>query len=266
MVRPVPAPEIDVVILSWNDGPTLSKAVRSALTSQDVAVRVVVVDNGSDEPPGVPDDERVRVLRSPRNLGVSVGRTVGVMETTAPVVAFLDSDAALEPATLARLAAVLTGDPSIGLVAPVFFGQAPEASGGAAPGLLRKLQRVTGLSERYAAPRAEGTEGAGSAAAEADVGLREVDFAIGACQVFRREAWDRVGGLDTTIFYGPEDVDFCLRLRLAGYRVVQVLDAWCHHPPRRRFRRVWSRRGAAHTSAVLKHVWRHRRTRARLGR
>ena len=43
-------PEVDVVILTWNDGPLLDAAVDSALVSQGVDVRVFVVDNGSDPP------------------------------------------------------------------------------------------------------------------------------------------------------------------------------------------------------------------------
>ena len=50
----------------------------------------------------------------------------------------------------------------------------------------------------------------------------DVDFAIGACQVFRRAAFDAVGGVDDTAAFGPEDVDFCLRIRDAGWRVLQV--------------------------------------------
>lgn len=238
---------VDVVILTWNDGELLLAAAESVWGSEGVATRLTIVDNGSDPPAALSGGAVEHQLRSPRNLGVSVGRTLGVAAGTAPTVCFLDSDARLLPSTLRRLVARLEGDPSIGLVAPVFDGQNPVESGGRAPTLATKLLR--GLNRRnWYQPGTPGPDG-----------LIDVDFAIGACQVFRRAAWEEVGGLDTSYFYGPEDVDFCLRLKGAGWRIVQDPDAVCHHPPRRRYKNVMSRRGALHAWAVMRHLWRHRR-------
>ena len=60
------------------------------------------------------------------------------------------------------------------------------------------------------------------------------------------DAFDAVGGLDERWFYGPEDVDFCLRLREGGARIVQCGDASCRHPPRRRNRKILTMRGLRH--------------------
>lgn len=236
---------VDVVVVTWNDGPLLGTAVSSALASEGVAVTVHVVDNGSTPPAVPPPDPRVHLIRNEENRGVAPARNQGVAAGGAPYVALLDSDARLHPHTLARLVAALT--PGVGLAAPVFDDQAPEASAGSAPGLTRKAARVLGLTDTYASTR------------PADATVWEVEFAIGACQVFRRRAFEDVGGLDESIFYGPEDVDFCLRLRAAGWRSVQVAAATCHHPPRRRNRRLLSRRGLAHGHQVLRYAVRHRR-------
>ncbi len=238
-------PVIDVVVLTWNDGTLLDRAVTSALTSEGVQVEVVVVDNGSDPPATPPADPRVTLIRNTRNRGVAPARNQGVGRGRAPLVCLLDSDARLRRDTLGRLAAAMA--PDVALAAPVFEGQDPEHSAGAAPGFARKLARGLGLTDRY------------RVAGDRDGGVWDVDFAIGACQLIRREAFEAVGGLDDTIFYGPEDVDLCLRLRRAGWRVVQVADAVCHHPPRRRNRRLLSRRGLAHAREVLRHLRRQRR-------
>lgn len=239
-------PDVDVVILTWNDGdPLLQAAIRSALESEDVDVRVVVVDNGSVPAASVVDHDRVTSLRSERNLGVAVGRTVGVASTHAPFVCLLDSDARLFPSTLSTLVSVLTDDDRVGLAAPIFEGQRPQDSGGRTPTLLLKAARALNLRTDYTGGASTGP-------------VIDVDFAIGACQVFRREAWVSVRGLDTSYFYGPEDVDFCLRLKDAGWRVVQVPAAICVHPPRRRFKRLSTKRGLRHGVAVARHLWRHR--------
>jgi GT2 family glycosyltransferase len=51
------------------------------------------------------------------------------------------------------------------------------------------------------------------------------------------KALHSVGWLDERIFYGPEDVDFCLRMHLHGWRVVYLGDAVVRHECQRVTRR-----------------------------
>ena len=242
---------LDVIVLTWNDGTLLDVAVRSALLQRRVDVAVTVVDNGSSSPATV-NDVRVQLIRSEANLGVGRGRNVGVRATEAPFVCFLDSDAATSTRMRSRkLVAPMLDDETIGLTAPVFTGQRPEASAGRAPTFGRKVARALNRTDVYARTPGQGVEA-----------RSDVDFAIGACQVFRREVFERIGGLDESAAFGPEDVDFCLRVRAAGWRVVQVATADCDHPPRRAFKGLATARGIRHTAAVLRHFWRHRSTRS----
>ena len=245
------APDLDVVTLTWNDGDCLFRSIEATLASEGVAVGLTVVDNGSDPPAAVPNDQRVRVIRNPTNRGVRA-RNQGVDPGGSTCVAFVDSDAIVHPETLATLVAALEANPDAALAAPVFDGQAPEESAGAAPTVGRKLARLAGLTRTYGPERDPGLP------------MWDVDFAISACWVFRREVFTALGGLDETYFYGPEDLDFCLRVRLAGWRIIQVAAAGCDHPPRRRFRKPFSIAGARHALAVTRHLWRHRHFRRRL--
>jgi N-acetylglucosaminyl-diphospho-decaprenol L-rhamnosyltransferase len=240
-------PEVDVIVLTWNDGPLLERCIGSVRSSLGVTAHVIVVDNGSD-PPAQPGPD-VTLLRQEANLGVARGRNVGVAAGRSPLVCLLDSDARLLPDTLAQLASTVQASAQIGLAAPVFLDQAPEASAGRSPGLVRKAARAVGLTDTYA--RSRSLESASP---------WDIDFAIGACQLFRREAFDAVGGLDEGYFYGPEDVDFCLRLRAAGWRCVQVAEARCEHPPRRRNRKLFTARGIRHGAAVMRYLVRRRAT------
>ncbi len=245
---------VDVVVLSWNDGDLARRAAASALRSAGVRARVHLVDNGSAEPltPGTElGGAGTLVHRSPRNLGVAAGRNLGASLGSAPLVCFLDSDAVLEPDCLHALASAMAADPSVAVAAPVFAGHRPEQTAGRAPTLWRKAARGLGLTDAYAGAVRDGRP------------QWDVDFAIGACQLVRRDVFEHLGGFDERYFYGPEDVDLCLRAKADGRRVVQVGRACCHHRARRSSRRLWTRNGFRHGLAVLRHLWVHRRVAAR---
>ena len=237
---------IDVVILTWNDGHLLDAAIQSTLASRGVDVRLVVIDNGSFPLATIPADPRVTLVRNEENCGVAPARNQGVACGNAELVCLLDSDATLGPDSLATLAEAFE-DPKVAVAVPVFSGQAPNATAGRAPTASVKLARALGRRDDY-----EPSEPVNPS------GIWEVDFGIGACQMFRRSAFQEVGGLDDSIFYGPEDVDFCLRTRDAGYRVVQVAGAEVTHPPRRANRKAFTRAGLQHGYQVSRHLVRRR--------
>lgn len=234
------------MILTWNDGDLLAKAIDSALASEGVDPSVIVVDNGSDPPATTP--AAVRLLRNEANAGVAAGRNQGIAAGTSPLVCLLDSDAELTPTALRTLVDELTTT-GADLVVPVFDGQAPEASAGMAPTLGRKVLRMAGRTAHY-----RPTFGV-----EADDRSWPVEFGIGACQVFQRDRWEAVDGIDESFFYGPEDVDFCLRLIDAGGEVRQVAGAPVVHPPRRRHRKPVTAAGLRHAGAIGRYLLRHRK-------
>ncbi len=59
--------------------------------------------------------------------------------------------------------------------------------------------------------------------------MREVDWLSGACMVVRRAAIDEVGPMDEAFFMFNEDVDWCRRMKRAGWAVVYVPEATVVH-------------------------------------
>jgi glycosyltransferase involved in cell wall biosynthesis len=99
-------PDVSVVIPTHNRRRLLGQTVRSALGQVGVEVEVIVVDDGSSD--GTADavasigDDRVRLLRHRRPLGVAVARNAGAGAARGAWVALLDDDDLWAPDKLKR--------------------------------------------------------------------------------------------------------------------------------------------------------------------
>jgi GT2 family glycosyltransferase len=58
---------------------------------------------------------------------------------------------------------------------------------------------------------------------------QDVSCVTAACMLVRREAFSNVGGFDATLAIAFNDVDLCLRLREAGWRIVWTPSAQLYH-------------------------------------
>ena len=61
-----------------------------------------------------------------------------------------------------------------------------------------------------------------------ETGMTEVDSCITAGALTNIAAWRRVGGFDDRMFIDFVDIEFCTRLRLANYRILQVPGVYVH--------------------------------------
>jgi GT2 family glycosyltransferase len=71
--------------------------------------------------------------------------------------------------------------------------------------------------------------GASPGYASSAVSVRNYSAVTAACLMTRREAFERVGGFDERLAVDFNDVDYCLRLREAGYRIVFTPFATLYH-------------------------------------
>ena len=59
--------------------------------------------------------------------------------------------------------------------------------------------------------------------------IREVSAVTGACMMVRREIFEKVGGFDENLAVAFNDVDFCLKVRAAGYKVIYAPNVVLYH-------------------------------------
>jgi len=220
------APWVRVVVVTMNEGPLLARCLDSLCAQTDPGFEAVVVANGSDPAvldPAIPDDPRVHVLRLPRNIGYAAANTAGAGHDTGtdpippPFVATLNPDAFPAPDWLAALRAATQRHPNAAAFASL---QRDAADPSQCDGLGDEMAPVclvwrSGIWDRVP-PIDHVAEG-------------ECFAACAAAALYRRSAWDAVGGFDGGFFCYLDDTDLSYRLRLRGGSVVFVPSACVLH-------------------------------------
>jgi GT2 family glycosyltransferase len=200
------------VVLNWNGGDDTLAALQSLR-----GVTTICVDNGSTDGSDALVEERfpdVELLRAGANLGFAGGNNLGLrraLERGADWVALINNDAVAEPGLADALERAARARPDAGLLAC-------------------KVLHADGRSVQYAGATFDARLGySGRVATSGADELRDVGRADGAAMAASREAIERAGMLDETLFAYVEDVEWSLRIRRAGFAVVFVPDARVRH-------------------------------------
>jgi hypothetical protein len=246
-----------VIILTWNSQGVIEGCLSSlekGLTAYPF--EVIVVDNGSrDDTLAILRHQYpwVRLMRNRTNRGVAPARNQGLRSARGEYLIILDDDTVVQPDALDRLIAYMETHCEVGLCGPQLtnFEGRYHLSCRLFPTLSYKFVRR--LPFEFARSMTRAVEMADWDHAT----IREVDYMIGACQVIRSSALAEVGLLDEHIFYGPEDVDFCLRLHQSGWHVVYNPEAVVMHRERRVTRSLFSFLGYQHMRGLVYYFWKH---------
>lgn len=112
-------PKISVLFPVGNRQVFLAEALESVLaqTFQDFEL-VVVMDGAPEAVAAIVDqyqDDRMRVIRLPVNLGIATSRNAGLLASRAPYIAFMDSDDLAMPERLATQHAWMEAHPDVTL-------------------------------------------------------------------------------------------------------------------------------------------------------
>jgi GT2 family glycosyltransferase len=203
-----------VSVLHWGDPADTLRGLASVAAATPAPARVAVLDNGTGTLDAgalaavAPAAELVHV---PENLGFAGGHDLlmrRAFAAGATHVLLLNNDATVAPDAIARLVDVATSGPRVGAVgAKVLAAEDPRR-------LWLAWGRVTwraALVERV---------GRGCADGPPFDEVREVEWVPGCAMLLSREAVEAVGDLDEAFFAYHEDVDWCVRARAAGFRIL----------------------------------------------
>jgi GT2 family glycosyltransferase len=208
------------VAIATYDGRHLLEVVLPSLREQSFRdFRVVVVDDGSSDDTAAwlrANWPEVELIVHPHNRGVTAALNSGLHAGRSELVALLNNDLELHPACLAELVAALEAHPAAGVACGKLLD-------------FHRRELLDGAGDTYTWGGEANRRGQG----QRDNGQydrpQEVFSACGAAAIYRRAAFSDVGVFDERLFAIYEDVDWCFRAQLNGWRCMYVPTAIAYH-------------------------------------
>jgi N-acetylglucosaminyl-diphospho-decaprenol L-rhamnosyltransferase len=229
---PSPAPaRISVVIPTHNTRELTLRCLETVADSE--GVEVVVVDDASRDGTAEAISRswpQVRILRHEQAAGFTRSANDGLRQASGEILLLLNSDTEVEPGGFAALREAFARDLRLGVAGGAlrYPDGSPQWSGGHVPSLLWLFALSSGLPTLLA--RLPFYRRAKPLAPPPSAAPVPLDWVTGAAMAIRREAWDEAGPLDEGFRFYAQDLDLCLRLRRAGWKV-EILPAFrvLHH-------------------------------------
>lgn len=226
--------DVSIIIVSWNVrellGTCLSSIYRS-LASSTIQAEVIVVDNNSHDGSAkmvAQDFPDAIVLPNEANLGFTKANNQGIALAKGRYILILNPDTEVAPSALSTLLKYADSHPDVAVIGPklVFPDGSVQSSRRRFPNLLTGCIESTVLQRLF--PN-HNTLRRYYVLDTADDDVQEVDWVVGACMLVRREVVMQVGAFDERFFMYSEELDWCYRIKKAGWKVVYLPTAKVTH-------------------------------------
>lgn len=223
---------LSTIIVNYNAGSLLRKCVDSLLACP-LDIEIIVVDNASSDGSldGLQDLSQVCVIRNPANVGFAAACNIGVQASSAPFLLFLNPDCFFQPDPIAPLLAGLQSGDRVGMVGGLLVNKDGTEQGGgrrAVPTPWRSFVRAFGL-QRFANRWPKLFYDFHLHKQPLPDSPIEVEAISGACMLVKRDVMEDVGLWDEGYFLHCEDLDWCMRFRQKGWKILFVPDARISH-------------------------------------
>jgi hypothetical protein len=219
---------ISVIIVNFNSKDYLAKCVQSVLSST-VPVDVFVVDNASQDESisilknAMGCEPRLHIIENEENLGFATANNKVLPLTNGDYILFLNPDCIIAPNTLEAMMKVMDSHPETGMAGCLIRNEDGSEQAGSRrfiPTPWRSMLRVLKLSKFFRKhPRFGIINLAGQPMPDRPVPMEAIS---GAFMFVRRKAMTQVGPMDKNYFLHCEDLDWCMRFRKDGWKILFV--------------------------------------------
>ena len=209
---------ITIVTVNYKTADLVNDCVQSIKdnTPGDMDVTIAVVDNGSNDGSlekiavAHPD---ITLIDGKDNLGFSKGNNIVLRKVTTPYAMLFNNDALMLPGTLKRMVDFMESNPDCGMCGarvlnPDMTDQDYPCSFPSIPEMLRRV---------FSGPQFPAKD----VPRDKPIPMARIH---GACLMTRREVLETVGVMDEQFYMYEEDMDWCLRVRNAGWKLWLLPD------------------------------------------
>jgi GT2 family glycosyltransferase len=209
-------PAVAIVILNWNGKHFLEKFLPSVVASTYLNKKIIVADNASTDDSLIFLKQyfpQVEIIFNLTNEGFAKGYNTALQQVTADYYVLLNSDVEVTPGWIEPIVELMESNPGIGACQPKMLAHS-------ARHLFEYAGAGGGWLDTFGYPFARGRV---FDTIEEDMGqyndAQPCFWASGAAMFVRADMYHVLGGLDEYFFAHQEEIDFCWRLQLAGYKV-----------------------------------------------
>jgi hypothetical protein len=217
--------DLSVIVVSYNTCQLLDDCLRSLQEAEPPpgGLEIIVVDNASADGSAAMVRERyptVRLIASDQNRGFSAANNQGSAIAIGDYLLFLNSDTRVAVDALVKPLAYMREHPAVGaltvrLVYP--SGERDPDNHRGFPTPWNAFCHFTGLGRLF--PHDPRYNGYFQSYADFDR-IHSIDVLAGSYMMMPRALDRRLGGWDETYFFYGEDIDYCYRIREAGYDII----------------------------------------------
>lgn len=225
--------DISIIIVNYNTKDLTKQTIQAVIdTTHKAKYEIILVDNASSD--GTVDAVReayqnVKIIANTENVGFSKANNIGIKQSKGKHILLLNSDTKVLGECIDKCFAYMEQHKDIGTLGPkinLANGDLDHACKRGFPTpsaslfYMLKVDKIFPESEKYGRYKMNYLS---------NDDINEVDSLTGAFMMVRKEVVDKIGDLDEEFFMYGEDLDWCYRIKEAGYKVMYYPEAKIIH-------------------------------------
>lgn len=225
--------DLSIIIVNYNTKDLLAQTIQSVMdTSKNISYEIIVSDNNSTDGSVELVKEKfpqVKLIENKENLGFPKGNNVAIKQCKGKYVLLLNSDTVVIENCLSKCIEYMNIHEKIGVLGCKIVlkdGKLDHACKRGFPTPEASLFYILKLDKLF--PDNKKFTQYTLAHLDEDQ-INEVDSLMGAFMMLRRTVIDEIGLLDEEFFMYGEDIDWCFRIKQAGWKVVYYPEAKIIH-------------------------------------
>ncbi len=218
--------QLSIIIVNYNVKAFLQNCLLSIQKALDhIPSEIIVVDNASDDGSVEiikKNFPHITLIESPANLGFSKANNIGLKLAKGKYICLINPDTIVEENTFLEMIKFMESNSEAGLAGCKILnpdGTFQLACRRSFPTPWVAFTKIVGLSKIF--PKSKLFAKYNLTYLDENQ-TYEVDAVSGSFMFLRREVYEKIGGLDETFFMYGEDLDYCYRVKEAGYKVYYV--------------------------------------------